>query len=565
MLRRPAVLLLLAILAVYWPALGGAYVYDDELLVARNPALQHSDLVALLARPLFGDVHGYWRPLTSLLLWAGHQLGGAAGVHTLSLLLHAAATLLAFALGQRLLGSARPAFWVALLFALHPVQVESVAWCAAINDPLWVTLILLALRSALRWRDGGANGAPWRAGGFCLLALLAKENTLGGLPLVLAAVAWAPLRNGGAAPRGRWRAAVPVLAAAVALWWLLRMLVFGSLQAGLLQGPELPPATPYELASTPVELLGAHLGLLVQPWPLSPFRTYGTPDLLWRFPLAAPVLAGGALLLFPKLRATQVQQFGAALLLVPLVPVVLMWRSLGAYPLADRYLYLAVFGAAVLVVPFLHGRRAWPLLPMLAVLAGGVSFAQTWTWRDQTALVGHGLHRNPTDANLHAMAGDLQLARAQRGEAGALSAARAAYEHADQLAAAAPGHEGQRASATARLGLAWCLLLEVQGQRRPATGQLAAAFQRAVDADPLRPAAWVGLGVAHGIAQQPTEAERAFRKALELDPGHSEAWTNLGNLQRLTNRRDEARESLRQALHHDPGNRQAQQLLDQLR
>lgn len=565
MLRRPAVLLLLAILAVYWPALGGAYVYDDELLVARNPALQHSDLVALLGRPLFGDVHGYWRPLTSLSLWAGHQLGGAAGVHTLSLLLHAAATLLAFALGQRLLGGARPAFWVALLFALHPVQVESVAWCAAINDPLWVTLILLALRSALRWRDGGANGAPWRAGGFCLLALLAKENALGGLPLVLAAVAWVPLPGGGAAASGRWRAAVPVLAAAVALWWLLRMLVFGSLQAGLLQGPELPPTSPLPLASTPVELLGAHLGLLVQPWPLSPFRTFGPLDLLVRFPLAALVLVGAALLLLGKLRSTPVQQFGAALLLVPLLPVVLLWRSLGAYPLADRYLYLAVFGAAVLVVPFLHGRRAWPLLPMLAVLAGGVSFVQTWTWRDQTQLVGHGLRSNPTDANLHAMAGDLQLVRAQRGEAGALVAARGAYEHADQLATAAPANEGQRALATARLGLAWCLLLEVQGQRRPATGQLAAAFQRAVDADPLRPAAWVGLGVAHGIAQQPAEAERAFRKALELDPGHSEAWTNLGNLQRLTNRRDEARESLRQALHHDPGNRQAQQLLDQLR
>lgn len=565
MLRRPAVLLLLAILAVYWPALGGAYVYDDELLVARNPALQHSDLVALLARPLFGDVHGYWRPLTSLSLWAGHQLGGAPGVHTLSLLLHAAATLLTFALGQRLLGGARPAFWAALLFALHPVQVESVAWCAAINDPLWVTLILLALRSALRWRDAGANGVPWRAGGVCLLALLAKENALGGLPLVLAAVAWTPSPTDRAtAPASRWRAAVPALAAAVALWWLLRSLVFGSLQAGFLQGPELPPVGALRLASAPFELLGAHLGLLVQPWPLSPFRTFGPPDLLLRFPIATLFAVVAALLLLGKLRSTPVQRFGAALLLVPLVPVVLLWRSLGAYPLADRYLYLVVFGAAVLVVPRLH-RSRWPLLPIVATVLGGTSFTQTWTWRDQTRLVNHGIYANPPDANLHAMAGDLQLARAQRGEAGALPAARADYEHAEQLAAAAPGREGQRALATAHLGLAWCLLLEVQGQRRPATGQLAAAFQRAVDADPLRPAAWVGLGVAHGIAQQPAEAERAFRKALELDPGHSEAWTNLGNLQRLTNRRDEARESLRQALHHDPGNRQAQQLLDQLR
>ena len=109
MQKRPAALLLLAMTIVFWPAVGGTFVYDDVQLIVRNPALQNGDLVALLGQPLYGSAEGleqagYWRPLTSLLLWLGNRLGGAAGIHVLALLLHAAATLVAFQLGQRLFG-----------------------------------------------------------------------------------------------------------------------------------------------------------------------------------------------------------------------------------------------------------------------------------------------------------------------------------------------------------------------------------------------------------------------------------------------------------------------------
>ncbi|MCA8951930.1 MAG: hypothetical protein KDE27_20645, partial [Planctomycetes bacterium] len=166
--RLPVAILLVAVVATFSPALFGNYAWDDTHLIAHNGALLRSDLGALLGEPLFGMQRGFWRPITLLVLWVGHQLGGAFGVHLLALLLHGGNCVLVLGLARRWL-LPWPALWVALLFALHPVQVESVAWCAAINDPLWVLFALLAIGSAVRWRDRGSRGLPWATAG-CVLA-----------------------------------------------------------------------------------------------------------------------------------------------------------------------------------------------------------------------------------------------------------------------------------------------------------------------------------------------------------------------------------------------------------
>jgi tetratricopeptide (TPR) repeat protein len=201
----------------------------------------------------------------------------------------------------------------------------------------------------------------------------------------------------------------------------------------------------------------------------------------------------------------------------------------------------------------------------MALACAPASFTQTWVWHDQQRLVEHALSTANDDPNLAVMAGDLALEKAEAGDVPALHEARRHY-----LAAAArvgPVQKGcvSRALSAARLGLAWCMLIEQRGRRGPETEVLLAAFREAVDSGPENPAAWVGLGVGNGIAERYGEAEQALRKALELDRDHSEAWFNLGLLQVRTNRRQEATESLRQALRCKPDNAAARQLLDQLR
>jgi Flp pilus assembly protein TadD len=240
------------------------------------------------------------------------------------------------------------------------------------------------------------------------------------------------------------------------------------------------------------------------------------------------------------------------------VPTLVGWRAAGSYPIGERYLYLAVFGVALLVA---HGcgTGRWRSVPWLLVLAcAPLSFVGTGSWRDQGALVTHGLSIAPNDPNLRVMAGDVALATDP-------VRAAADYAAAERAAAAASGERPHRALAAARLGLAWSLFQQQQGQRGPGTPQLVAAFQRAVDTDPSVPAAWVGLGVAFGVAGRNGDAERAFREALARDADHPEAWFNLGFLQARMGRDGDARASLQQALRCNPGNARARQLLQQLR
>ncbi|MEE8467878.1 MAG: hypothetical protein V3T22_05455, partial [Planctomycetota bacterium] len=148
-------LLLLSILLAYWRVLGAEFVYDDVRLVEVNPNV--SSLGAALRaffEPLwaFEDPTGtfqnaYWRPLTVLTLALGRWISGMEpwAHHALSLCLHGLATLVAWRFASRLLSNPTLGFAVALVFALHPVHVESVAWIAAINDPLYGLFALLAL------------------------------------------------------------------------------------------------------------------------------------------------------------------------------------------------------------------------------------------------------------------------------------------------------------------------------------------------------------------------------------------------------------------------------------
>lgn len=565
MLRRPRLVLLLAILAVFWPALLGDYVYDDHRLVQQNAALLQSDLGALLGRPLYGAEFGYWRPLTSLLLWLGHTVGGPAGVHALALLLHSTSALLALDLLQRGGFGERAALVAALLFALHPVQVEAVAWGAAINDPLWGAATLLAVRSAACWRDAGARGAPWAAGGWVLAALLAKENAVVAPLFVLAAVAWWP---GAAVPpptrRPLQRALLP-LAAAGAAWWLLRALVFGEPLAGLGHAGDVAPLATLRAVSAPAELLLRHLGLLLWPWPPTPFRSLdaaaGTAA-CWGFLGGAAVLPIGVVLFRRRLSPTT--RFALAALLLPLLPTLVGWRHVGAHPIGERYLYLAVLGFAALALQWPRSGRARAVPWFAAACCAVGSFAQTWHWHDDAALVRHGLATAPGDGQVLVLAGDTALARAQAGDARALAAARGAYDAALRAGPVPAPGAVVRTFADARLGLAWCLLVEQRGERGPGTPALLAAFEAAVAADGRSAAAWTGLGVANAIAGRRDEAERAFRRALELEPDRTEAWTNLGRVQAEGGRRDEARASLREALRRDPGNAVARQWLDRV-
>ncbi|HEX6813047.1 MAG TPA: hypothetical protein VF384_15590 [Planctomycetota bacterium] len=551
---------------MFWPALWGTWVLDDQDLVAGNAALRHSDFACMLTQPLFGITHGFWRPLSALLMWIGHSLGGPFGIHLLALSLHAANALTVQVLAHRLLGDASRAFWVALLFAVHPVQVESVSWCSSINDPLWVACALQCTLAALRWRDRGAGGAPWAATAWCFAALLAKETAVTSLPLVLAALLWVPPAAGRAPPHAPWNRVVLAFLGACLLWAAVRAIALDEgLGSVLLAEPGRPLST-VRFLTAPFDLLLRHLTLLVQPFPITPFRTL--PEHVSAVRLATLLVAITALiaaLQYGWHRIAGSTGFASVVLLVPLLPPVLCFRSVGLYPIADRYLYLPVFGFALLAAHVAGAKWSRWLLLAAVLACAPVSFGQTSIWRSQERFVEHALALRTDDPSFEVMAGDLALEEAQAGSAAALLAARTYYEAAVTGTVVVPEQRYvPRSLSAGLLGLAWCMLLEQQGRRGPDTPALLDAFQRAIDAGQENPAAWIGFGVANAIAERYPDAERALRKALAIDGSRSEAWFNLGLLQVRTNREREAVASLRQALWCQPDNSAARELLVQI-
>jgi protein O-mannosyl-transferase len=135
-------------LALYWPATGNDFLaYDDADYVTSNPQVQAGLSWAGVKSAFSTPTSCNWHPVTMLSHSLDCQLFGLKpwGHHLSSLLLHALNAVLLFALLRRLTGSTWRSFWVAALFALHPLRVESVAWVAERKDVLSGCFGLLTL------------------------------------------------------------------------------------------------------------------------------------------------------------------------------------------------------------------------------------------------------------------------------------------------------------------------------------------------------------------------------------------------------------------------------------
>jgi tetratricopeptide (TPR) repeat protein len=184
--------LVAATLAVYAPVCSYSFVnLDDPIYVQDNPLLRESPLRA------FTTIHaGYWIPLTWISYQVDYQLYGLApgGYHRTNLLLHTANVLLLFLLLCRLTGATLPSGFVAALFALHPLQVESVAWVTERKDVLSTFFGLLALHAYVGYAARPGLTRYLTVAFFLALGLLAKPMLVT-LPCVMLLLDYWPLKR----------------------------------------------------------------------------------------------------------------------------------------------------------------------------------------------------------------------------------------------------------------------------------------------------------------------------------------------------------------------------------
>ncbi|HEY5656681.1 MAG TPA: tetratricopeptide repeat protein, partial [Myxococcota bacterium] len=521
--RRLAALAAFALgFVVYANTLGHGFVYDDAKQILANPWIAD---VRYLPDVVTHDVWGFWperdassyyRPLMHVAYMLVYQAAGLApwAYHLLNVLLHAATSALVLFLAERLLRfAAAPAplrvpTLAALLFAVHPIHSEPVAWAGGLPD---LACAFFALLSAHLYIAAFEEGKRF-TGRLCAslaayaMALLAKEPALT-LPLLLLAFDTLVRRERSGASLGRLAPYV-VLSG---LYLLTRSLVLGALTSTAPHPPLLSwlPAVPL--------LFGRYLTKLILPIGLNAYYPDATPG-SWLDPgviggLAAAVAFAAALGVTH--RRSGILCFGLLFILVPLLPALYL-PALGGAPFAERYLYLPSFGFALLVAWAVYGladraRRSAPIFvasgAALILACSGAATARNGVWRDDASLWSDAVRKAPGSSIPR---NNLGRAHFNRGE---IDAAIEQYRIALEL-------DPRHAEAHNNLGAA----LATRGQLEEAERH----FLTALELKPRYSDAHNNLGILYGTRGDTDRAQRHFREAVALRPDFADAHHNLG-------------------------------------
>ena len=601
----PVIVLVLATMAVFWPVIGHEFLaYDDPGDVFENPYLQ--------ARSLDNLLH-FWRypyaslytPLTytlyAMAAWAPALLttNPSAVVvfdprifHSFNLLLHLLSVLMVWRILNLLLcrtrltgirpadnNNALPAEWAAcggaLLFAIHPIQVEPVAWVAGFKDVLFGLLSLVAIWHYMRFVDAKMppdTDRPLRAWvhyglatGAFILALLAKPTAVVLPVIVWLLTAWVWRRS--------WREHIAGLSA-----WFIIALAWGILTRWVQPGTYLdfePPVWARPLIAGDAVLF--YLYKLALPLRFGP--DYGrTPQAVlkdgWLFftGLVPFALAG---CLWWKRKQLSWLVTAAGLFVVSLLPVLglLSFAFQRNSTVADRYVYLAILGPALAL--------AWGLTRFpkkIAAICGAIvlglfALRSAWQvpyWDDTVTFYEHALRINANSYLAHVNLGSTLIEQGQDVEG---------IRHITEALRIVPE------SPTAHLNLGNALMRQGKleeaihhyneslrivptyarahtnlGRALAKQGRYDAAIKHHTEALRIAPEfAGAHTNLANVLARQGKfeEAEQHYTEALRLKPGYAKAHSNFGVALAIQKRFDEAQHHFSEALRLEPDSARA--------
>lgn len=521
--------------AFYYPILHNHFIeFDDSAYILANPDVQQG-LTWRTVRWAFTTVYaGYWHPVTWLSHAADCQMFhlNPAGHHSVNVLLHVMNALLLFLLLRKATGLTGVSYVVGALFALHPMNVESVAWAAERKNVLSMLFFLLAMHAYDRYvRSEIPRERKYLYSSVIVLfalGLMAKPQIVT-LPFVLLLWDYWPLQrlwpeaNAGGWPLAPTRRSLGFLVAEKLPLFVLSAIDSWIAVISQSAGHAVRTASEVSWAArleNAVVLYARYLGNAFWPVWLAPL--YPRPSAL---PPDWELLGATALLLVISAFALRWRQhryigFGWFWFLGTLVPMIGI-VTVGDTSMADRFGYIPLIGLFVAVVWGLNsamerldvGRRV--LIPgavlVLCALGCG-TYRQVAYWRDDETLWRYTL--SVTEGNYVAH-NNLALALARKGRAG---------EAITEFHAAMALH---RYPAAQRLTLA-SLELE-SGHAKEAEEDCRFVLSDKVDAK-LSAAAWSGIGQAQLVMRQYDEAADSYRNSLGLNPDDSVALLGSGVL-----------------------------------
>ena len=505
----PVAVIVLVTFLAFLPALGAGFVsWDDNRNFLGNEAYRGLGL-AQLEWMWSTALMGHYIPVSWMTLGLDFTLWGmdGRGYHFTNLVLHCAAAVLLYFVALRLFRAGAPGHSAGelrlpvaaavLVFAVHPLRAESVAWITERRDMLSLAFALASVLCYLRWAGEGRR--RWYVASLLAFAaaLLSKASVVT-LPAVLAVVNAYPLR------RFDWRTLrelVPFFVLSLAAGLLSLFVLHPPAQLGL--GDKLAVSA-YSLCF--------YLMKTLVPSGLSPL--YEMPKHIdateWRY-VASFIASLGLLWLAAAVRrrwpAVAATLLASGLVILPLLGVV----QNGPQIAADRYTYHAAAALSLLVAIALvrwPGRGPTALTGLAILVLSALTWRQTGYWKDSESLWSRVLAVDSASSVAQFAMGDL------RREQGRSQEALQHYERAVALDPAyAEGHNN--------LGV----LLAQQGRGAEALPH----YARALALEPDYPAAHLNWGVALASTGQPAASLEHFQLALSQSPTLPNAHLGLGN------------------------------------
>jgi len=529
----PILLLLAATFIVYIPAMQSGFIWNDDTFLTRNALIRAGD--GLYRFWATREAPDYW-PLTSSTLWVEWRLWGmhATGYHVTNVFLHALSSILLWLVLRRL--KVPGPLLGALLFAVHPVCVESVAWITERKNNLTMVFYLLTFLFYLKSEDTGEG--KWRHCSIVsfLLALLSKTAVVM-TPVILLAMIW-------------WKKATVRRQDLVRLApFFLLSLVFGLVtiwfQYAVAIGSEVVRDDSF-LSRLAISGMAVwfYLGKALFPWGLNFVYPRWVVDTSSVFSFIPLILIAVLFLVLWAKRDT----WGRGPLFTALYYVLALFPILGFFNdyfmrysfVADHWQYFAIPGVLAFEAAIVTNYAARLKLPdsFRLLPAGGlvlIFIALTWNqsliYKDEETL-----YRGILKANAGAWIAHVNLAN--------IYSARNRYNE-----ALAETREALRLNPICREGLNNLGRLLIKTNRAEEAIEY---FNSALPAVEKVPEAHLYLGLALKSKKRFEEAQKHFERALELRPNWPVALNDLGVLYASTERFDKAREAFLSALKADP-------------
>lgn len=555
--------LVIITLGLYWPSFQFDFVnFDDQVYVLNNEFVLNPSMASLLD----GSGTGNFHPITMLTLWLDYWLGGNSPVmfHITNVLWHLLSSILVFFFVKRVLpDKIGAAFFVALLFAIHPMHIESVAWISSRKDLVYAFFYLGSLIAYFDYLKNQQKKYLIIALIAGVISLLAKPAAIT-LPIALVLLQY-------------WKfGKINIKSILPLLPLFIGSLIIGLLTIQLQSGASINDLETYsaiERISFALYGLFFYTYQSIMPGDLSAMHAYPNASEMLEWGFLLPVIVGIILLIAGLIASRKNKTLGFAVLFF-LLNLVLMLQlvSIGRAIVSERYTYMCYLGLFIAVVVLLNSipaiQKKKSIFYMLSIAVGlpflYASGKQLRVWENSETLWSKAIVENPKDWFAYIGRGNYYK------EVAKPSKALADFEKAIQLAPDRFNNYFNLGDLQNQLGRTqqaidtYTKAINLQpdyttayinrGQFYITIGDGAKAlddFNQAITIDPNSFLGYNNRGNLYLLTGDQKAAVSDFNKAIELNPNYAKAWYNLGTAY-LNSKPQLAKSNLEKAITLDP-------------